>query len=986
MKYLFTILIFICFLSALNAQTWQEIDSIASYYLEDEELDKADIFISKSGEYAKKNFGTESIYYAKTLGDRAFYNYLKFFTIEKSKKTIDSVRMVFENRHDTLSRQYMFIVYYLNYIYDDCYEYDKAEWCAKKTLEVANRVYGDKSEMYAGYTHNLAWVYLHKNNFSLAWKYFEHSYLLYRDYIKKDNEPYAFMLNSIATYYIERGFDNLAEPYIKKSLEIRKNIYGEKNRWYAKQLSNLGAYYFRLGRYEDAEPVMKKSAEIIFGMYADKDATSSYAYHNLAYIEWRKNNFADAEKYLIKAVEIFEDLNITDYPEYYTEFKKSLAAFYNETGESRKAEIILKDALEKCIKRFGDKSLNTADILSSLAYTYYRLGEYKNAERLYEKAISTDKEILGGESSDYGIMLSSLAEVYYKEGKDDKADELYLEANTFYIDRINKFYNSLSEKEKLEFNRTITPHIEKFFSFAVKRCGTDPEIAEEMMNLSIASKGLILNSVTAMKNAIQNSGDPVLLNKYERLLYLRQMLSNAYSMQKDDLNKKGVNIGSIEAEANSIEKELAASSLIDFKAEGTGWMEIKEKMNKDECFVEFINFHTFDKSFSDTIVYYAGIIRKDFQYPAFVRLCTQKDISGILSVKAEDENSYQLNSEISRMLYRYVFSPVEPYLKEAGTIYLSPSGMLNKISFSALNSGNGKLLGDNYRLRYLTNIKDYLTSEKSFETHANYFEVIFGGINYDYDSGGVIIHKEKNTRGEKEEEEWVPPANMIVYDVPRASMKKWNFLPGTLEETEQIKSVTGLHRKDVIVVTGSDAREEKLKYFTKKNSPLVLHLATHGYFFPEPGENNLSGSSNPFRYSVNPLLRSGLLFAGANRVWLGGSEIEGIENGILTAYEVSNMDLGNTELVILSACETGLGDIKGGEGVFGLQRAFKIAGAKNIIMSLWKVPDKETVELMELFYEKWLGGMTKYDAFASAQKEMRKKYTPYYWAAFVLVE
>lgn len=983
MKKILIFLILLLSVSALKAQTWKKLDSIAAFYIEDEDLGNAGIYVHKALDEAKNTYGTESVYYAKSLSDVAFYNYLKSFTIDKSKKTIDSVRVVFENIHDTVNDRYLRVCYYLNYIYDDCYDYDKAEWCAKKCLEISKTTDGEKSQMYASYLHNLAWVYLHKNNFSMAWKYFEQSYTIYRDYVRQDNESYAFMLNSIATYYIERGFDNLAEPFIKKSLEIRKKIYGEKNRWYAKQLSNLGAYYFRLGRYEDAEPIMKKSADIILEMYGDNDATSAYAYHNLAYIEWRKNNLAGAEKYLIKTLWIFEKLKITDYPEYYIKFKKSLATFYNETGESSKAEVILKDALEKCRVRFGENSLNTSEILSSLAYTYYLIGDYETAGKLYEEAISIDREILGGESSDYGSMLSSLAEVYHREGRDDKADELYLSSNNFYIERINKFYNSLSEKEKLEFNRTITPHIEKFFSFAVKRCEADPEIAGEIMNLSIASKGLILNSVTAMKNAIQNSGDSVLLGKYERLLYLRQMLSTAYAMQKEELNKKGINITVIETEANNIEKELASSSLINFRAEGTSWREIKEKMNSDECFVEFINFRTYNKKFSDTIVYYAGIIKKDFQYPVFVRLCAQQDISEILSVRAEDKTSYQMNVETGRRLYGFVFAPVEKYLNGIGTVYLSPEGILNKISFAALNTGGERLLGDSYKLRYLTNIKDYLTTEKSFESHADYFEVIFGGINYDFDSSGVIINKE-NTRGEKDEE-WIPPANMIVCDVPRSSIKKWNFLHGTLEETEKIKSISGMYGMNALMITGSDAREERIKYFTKKNSPRVLHLATHGFFFPEPIGSSTSGS-NPFKHSVNPLLRSGLLLAGANRVWLGGNEIEGVENGILTAYEVSNMDLANTELVVLSACETGLGDIKGGEGVFGLQRAFKIAGAKNIIMSLWKVPDKETVELMELFYEKWLGGMTKYDAFASAQNEMRKKYLPYYWAAFVLVE
>ena len=143
---------------------------------------------------------------------------------------------------------------------------------------------------------------------------------------------------------------------------------------------------------------------------------------------------------------------------------------------------------------------------------------------------------------------------------------------------------------------------------------------------------------------------------------------------------------------------------------------------------------------------------------------------------------------------------------------------------------------------------------------------------------------------------------------------------------------------------------------------------------------------NAFVTAVNPLLRSGLILTGANYVWSGKTAIDGIEDGIVTAYEISQLNLSNTELVVLSACETALGDVKGSEGVFGLQRAFKMAGVKKMIVSLWKVPDKETSELMTGFYNYWLKGKTIDAAFAQAQADMRKKYSPYYWAAFVLVE
>ena len=173
------------------------------------------------------------------------------------------------------------------------------------------------------------------------------------------------------------------------------------------------------------------------------------------------------------------------------------------------------------------------------------------------------------------------------------------------------------------------------------------------------------------------------------------------------------------------------------------------------------------------------------------------------------------------------------------------------------------------------------------------------------------------------------------------------------------------------------------------HSPQILHIATHGFFLPEPDKQGKeAGLNNENTYSLadNPLLRSGLILSGGNYAWSGKSPVEGVEDGIATAYEISQLNLSSTELVVLSACETALGDVKGSEGVFGLQRAFKMAGVKKLIVSLWQVPDKETAELMTAFYGYWLSGKKIEDAFSQAQTDMRKKYAPYYWAAFVLIE
>ncbi len=178
-----------------------------------------------------------------------------------------------------------------------------------------------------------------------------------------------------------------------------------------------------------------------------------------------------------------------------------------------------------------------------------------------------------------------------------------------------------------------------------------------------------------------------------------------------------------------------------------------------------------------------------------------------------------------------------------------------------------------------------------------------------------------------------------------------------------------------------------IKHNTRSRAPDVLHIATHGFFFQnmEQELRDAEGGS-VYQKADNPMFRSGLILAGGNRDWQQQTLPAGVENGILTAYEVAQLDLRNTDLVVLSACETGLGDVQGSEGVYGLQRAFKQAGANYLLISLWKVPDAQTAELMELFYKNWLKGDTLPDAFRKAQLKMSKKYSAYQWAAFKLIQ
>jgi CHAT domain-containing protein len=305
-------------------------------------------------------------------------------------------------------------------------------------------------------------------------------------------------------------------------------------------------------------------------------------------------------------------------------------------------------------------------------------------------------------------------------------------------------------------------------------------------------------------------------------------------------------------------------------------------------------------------------------------------------------------------------------------VYISPSGLLHKISFPAIAKEQDIYLCDAYDIEIKSTTGKIASGgavETIYESSRPTTATIFGGINYDTDS---------------------------------TSYQGWTYLEGTKTETQKIDKILKKGKVEVSYFTNTNATEGEFKQLASNSN--ILHIATHGFFYPDPKDVVLESDTmevveditfrggsrgfgvNSFVENYNPLMRSGLVFAGANDVWSKQNKTDSIDDGVLTAQEVSNIDMRKTDLVVMSACETGLGDIKGSEGVYGLQRAFKMAGVNYMIMSLWQVPDKETEEFMTKFYKKLIKKNNIKQAFAETQKEMRKKYDPYFWAAFVLVE
>jgi CHAT domain-containing protein len=330
------------------------------------------------------------------------------------------------------------------------------------------------------------------------------------------------------------------------------------------------------------------------------------------------------------------------------------------------------------------------------------------------------------------------------------------------------------------------------------------------------------------------------------------------------------------------------------------------------------------------------------------------------------------------------WKPLEKSLAGSQRIYLSPDGIWNEISLGIIPTPRG-LLVERYDLRIVSSTRDLL--RKPTRQKSNY-AVLVG------DPAFTITDAEERAAAIRTQKT-VEPTKLLVASVGDGMRSRdsrgqhLSSLPGTRLELRRVGSILKRNHWRVEVYTGQNARVETVK---RVEGPRVLHLATHGFFLLDQERHKRGFLDDIATGSEEPMLRSGLYFAGANRSQSRKSVAPDLNDGILTAYEASELNLEGTELVVLSACETGLGEFKNGEGVLGLRRAFQEAGAESVLMSQWSVPDRETQELMEFFYKHWLSGQEKPVALRLAQIELRKTVKarygqdqPFYWGGFVLV-
>jgi tetratricopeptide (TPR) repeat protein/CHAT domain-containing protein len=921
----------------------------------------------------------------------------------------------------------------LGLYYFEMGDYKSAETLYTQSLDVRKKTLGEFHPDVAMSLNNFGGLYLERGDFKLALPFYEDALAIYKKAYGKNHKDIAMCLNNLGILFSKMGDYQSAESFYKESLEIRKKLQGEAHPDVARNLNSLGVFYNDLGEYKSAESFLKRALAIRLNLLGQAHPDVASTLNNLGNLYKNMGDYESAIKLYQQAMETFKNAYGENHIEYATSLN-NLGGLFCQMGQFKTAELKLNQSLEIRKKNLGEEHPDVAMSLNNLAFVYGALGDFKSAKLFYTQSMNIRKGAFGEEHPLVAESLHNLgslsnsfrdyvsAETYLSQSLNLKK-KTYGEAHPFYINAINALaylyiqtkrdkeayqvlntnfsikvkvivdnFEWLSEKQKEAYWNNEKYFFDQLSWFAHKAYLKVPEAVGLNYNATLSSKGKLLE--TKIANDQFMGAIPEVDSLREELAYRRRLLAKMESDGSTDKER----LDKLHHEADSLDKRLTMSwpeYAQQKKNLSITWDQVQEQLAPGEAAIEFVRFENED----DSLVYYnALVLRKEDTQPQLIKLCKEKDLEGIAPKMGF--SAY----------YPLVWQPMEEVLKGISTIYYAPTGLLTNIPFPALYapSGSGDVIAqaktdkrgvvienehakteenatflmDRYTLHQLTSTR-YLAmglKQKSTEPIAKDMAMV-GGVNYDYLPGTTAAVK--SSKKKKNAQRSSESAN-----------GKLGYLEGTKTEVEQINSSVGQSSWSSTILSGNAATEENIVQFEGKNAKSILHLATHGYAFPEFDYNDTTISKNSFRYSFrysqNPMVRSGLILSGGNWAWTGSDTLTSLgaeQNGILTAEEVAQLNLKKTKLVVLSACETGLGKIDGSEGTFGLKRGFKLAGVEQMIVSLWSVPDKETMELMTLFYTDLTKTLNPVKSFSNAQKEMRNKYPtePEKWAGFVMV-
>ena len=773
----------------------------------------------------------------------------------------------------------------------------------------------------------------------------------YTYYNQKGNEARDLGQYGIAEQWYLRGKD-IAECADTKSVSANKHL----------SYSNLRNLYAAIGRYNDALLYAKKAIEEYQAYTPIGDATYNMPYMALADIyrlmSDKENCYRSLDKIFKTASRIVDSKELYHL---YTTRGRCHFAFKNyqsALNDYKKADELL---ATKYPQTDGDRR----SLLALIGGVEHQLGNYAESEQYYRKYAEYTKALYGEKSQEH-----INAQIYLANAEGFAGNVTYgcndytaavLQLKALMKQRIP--YMSSTEREGLW--NPLSSLFTMMTPYALEAKQTQTAFTKNCYDALVMSKSFLLESERSMYDVIKRMGTSEDMHNYTTLASMK----NQVKAWEKDYNANADSILSVSRKISRLENLL--TNRCKEYSDGTDFMDVdydavKHALGQNEVLIDFTDYI----SQTQGRKYAAYIINKVQGYPLLKALFAERQIDSLGIVRPDMYYSEDYSEDVLKLLW----VPLKENVSECTTIYYVPSQLLFQISLESLPLPDGSLLGSHYHFVRLSSARELVKMKSNAIGCKDDTAVLYGGLQYDVETTAMAEESKKYDlsnllaiRGE------IARGDSIFHD-----------LQGTKEEIFKIENILKDNKWQVTPYMGKNGTEESFLDMNGK-SPRLLHLATHGFYYTP----NKAEDVDYLKGYTDAMSLSGLVMSGGNAAWLGKQLPKGVLGGILTANDIARLDLSNTDMVVLSACQTGQGKATS-EGLYGLQRAFKKAGVGTIVMSLWSVSDKTTSEFMIAFYECLVNphnAWNKRKAFEEAKQIIRKKHPdPYYWAAFVMLD
>ena len=935
--------------------------------------------LSEAALLEKQELGSNNYWHVNTLSYCAgLYSEIGQFdkAIELGQYAVEFYKVNFGIEHPN----YATCLANLSTIYLDSGNAFRAIELGKDAIEIKKRFWGNEYPGYADNLSNLAENYSSIGNYTEAIRLGEKAMNIRKRNLGTEHSDYAISLICVANYYAAIGDYPKAIRLGTEAMEIWKKVFGTNHPYYATSLYYLADYYSSLGEYSKALQLGTEAMNIRKEVLGVKDPHYVTSLSSLTLYKLDLGKYEDAIRIGKENLELTKHVFGIEHPNYAASLT-NLSNCYYCLGNYTEAIQLANKALDIWRKVYGNEHRGYANILNNLAKQNAAIGNYIEAINLAKESNLILRRIFGTEHPDYALSLSNLASFYANIGNYTEAYnyiKLHIVSSQSYL--LNNFVELPLKLRESLWTRRFALFYNSLLPSIVEKNKNRVSVSELYDKTCLFAKGILLNTDIEIRNLILESGDSVLIAQYDTL---SSNISIYNKLIETPINKRFVNSDSLSIIIQQQKMELAQKSKVygDYTHNLTiSWKDVQSKLDDDDIAVEFLDFPILN---ADSTMYIALTLKKGYDSPRMITLFEKRQLNAI------QENVYYTQTDVSDLVWK----PLEGELKGVKNIYFSPSGELHRIGIEYLPISKTENICDVYTLHRLSSTRQLAVIQD--ETKGNN-TILYGGINYDEKSNTVPVSS-STTKDPKLRSAFTYRANVDLL----ALRNSYDYLEGSKKEADLIAEDMKLHSVPYNYYSGADATEESFKMLDRTR-PKMMHIATHGFYLTEiEAEKTKFARSGlglltdvdqreSLHFEHKSMTRSGLLFSGCNHIIHHEQIPDGEEDGILTAQEISTLDLRGLDLVVLSACQTGLGDVVSGEGVFGLQRGFKKAGAKTIIMSLWNVNDESTMKMMTSFYHHYLEGMPKNNAFRTAQDELRKDSSTQQerpdWAAFIMLD